>query len=180
MHLWTWQWAFPPAVYAALKVIATIQGLKQGRIKPWSLFSSKCCGRRSGICCVKSINSYARSWNRTRVGDFKLFQKECPPCPKTLGIWIPETPLYSLVSREQTWRYENKYAYGDKLGIVIPFPVGNALTSHIQKQNHLNQQCNWEVSGQVHVQTWDACCTWDTLWDTDLWRFVKVVFLGRL
>lgn len=48
------------------------------------------------------------------------------------------TPLYSLVSGEKTWRHENKQTYGDKPGIVIPVPVGNALTSCIQKQNHLN------------------------------------------
>lgn len=57
------------------------------------------------------------------------------------------TPLYILVSGE-TQRHENKQAYGDKFGIVIPIPVKNA----IQKQNRLNLQCSWEASGQGHVQ----------------------------
>ncbi|NWS00642.1 TENS3 protein, partial [Motacilla alba] len=59
-------------------------------------------------------------------------QKEChsPLCLHTLGNWIPVTPLYILVSGE-TQRYENKQACGDKLGIVIPIPVGNAFRSRI-------------------------------------------------
>lgn len=88
------------------------------------------------------------------MGDFKLFQKEChsPSCLPTLGNWIPVTPQCSLVSGEKTQRHENKQSYGDTPGILIPIPVGNALTSCIQKQNHLNLQCNWEASEQVHVQ----------------------------
>lgn len=115
------------------------------------------------------------NWDHIRVGEgFKLFQKEChsPPCPQTRGDWIPVTPLYTLVSGEQTQRHKNKQAYRDELVIVIPIPVGSTLTSRIQKQNHLNLQCNWEASGQVHVQRWDACCTWDTLSNAGLWKFV--------
>lgn len=43
LHLWAWQRFFPHTAFSALKIIATAQGLKQGRIKSWFISLSNCC-----------------------------------------------------------------------------------------------------------------------------------------
>lgn len=173
MHLWAWQWSFPQA----LKIIATIQGLKHGKIKPWSLYSSKCCGR-SGICCVNLTLGLTLMHVVELVLEWEILsysRRSATPlfASKILGNWIPVTPLYSLVSGEQTETWKQASIWKEAWDCN-----SCSCGECIQKQNRLNLQCNWEASGQVHVQRWDASCTIDTLSNAGLCRFVKVCVWG--